>query len=101
VTAAAKSFNRLKRCDLTTWMSARPESMQGFTICLRLGPAAIAEGIRPRVVGSRYYDMMVNNVGSSEIFRAALSGTGCDVACHVMNDDQPRLYRRSACPRAR
>ena len=63
--------------------------------------AAIVKRIRPRVAMSRHYDMMVNNAGASEIFRLALNGIGCDVACHVMNDDQPRLYRRSACSHAR
>jgi L-ascorbate 6-phosphate lactonase len=56
--------------------------------------AAIVKAIRPQAVVPCHYDMMVNNVGSPEMFRAALALAGSDAACFIMNYYRPWLYRR-------
>jgi L-ascorbate metabolism protein UlaG (beta-lactamase superfamily) len=59
-----------------------------------LQAATIVKANRPRVVVPCHYDMMVNNVGSPDMFRVALDFVGSDASCFVMNYYQPWLYRR-------
>ena len=70
----------------------------GFHNLSAMQAAAIVKAVCPRVTVPCHYDMMVNNVGSPEMFRVALDVMGCDVGCHVMNYYEPWLYRRSAWP---
>jgi L-ascorbate 6-phosphate lactonase len=57
--------------------------------------AAIISQIRPRVVVPCHYDMMVNNVGSPEMFRVALDRLGSASTLKVMRYYEPWLYQRS------
>ena len=66
----------------------------GFHNLSPLQAATIVKEIRPRVVVPCHYDMMVNNVGSPDMFRVALDFVGSDASCFVMNYYQPWLYRR-------
>ena len=80
-----------------------PEQVDICAICINGGfhnlssaqAASIVKAIRPRVVTPCHYDMMINNVGSPEMFRVALDLAGCDAAFHQMNYYEPWLYRRT------
>jgi L-ascorbate metabolism protein UlaG (beta-lactamase superfamily) len=83
-----------------------PTDVDICTICINGGfhnlspmqAAAIVKAVRPRVVVPCHYDMMVNNVGSPDMFRAALDLLGSDAAFRVMNYYEPWLYQRSKQP---
>ena len=67
----------------------------GFHNLSAVHAAAIVKAIRPRIAVPCHYDMMVNNVGSPEMFRVAMDVLGCDAVCHVMSYYKPWVYRRS------
>ena len=79
-----------------------PADVDICTICINGGfhnlsptqAAAIVKAIRPRVVVPCHYDMMVDNVGSPDMFRAALNLAGCDASYIVLRYYEPWLYRR-------
>ncbi len=66
----------------------------GFHNLTATHAASIVKAIRPRVVTPCHYDLMINNVGSPEMFRVALDLAGCDAAFHLMKYYEPWLYRR-------
>jgi L-ascorbate 6-phosphate lactonase len=66
----------------------------GFHNLSPMQATTLVKAIRPRVVVSCHYDMMVNNIGSPDMFRVALDVVGSDASCFVMNYYQPWLYRR-------
>jgi L-ascorbate 6-phosphate lactonase len=80
-----------------------PVEVDVCTICINGGfhnlsateSAAIVKAIRPRVVIPCHYDMMVCNVGSPEMFRAALAIAGSDARFVQLNYYEPWLYSRS------
>ena len=79
-----------------------PEEVDICTICINGGfhnlapleAAAIVKAIRPRVVVPCHYDMMVNNVGSPDMFRAALDLVGSEATFSLLPYYQPWLYSR-------
>jgi L-ascorbate 6-phosphate lactonase len=66
----------------------------GFHNLTPLQAAAIVKMVRPRVVVPCHYDMMVNNVGSPEMFRVALHTLDVSSAFHIMPYYLPWIYRR-------
>jgi len=66
----------------------------GFHNLSPMEAAAIVKAIRPRVAVPCHYDMMVNNVGSPDMFRVALDLVGSEATCFVMTYYEPWLYRR-------
>jgi L-ascorbate 6-phosphate lactonase len=66
----------------------------GFHNLSAMQAASIVKAIQPRVVVPSHYDMMVNNVGSPELFKVALDVVECRVPCVVMKYYEPWLYRR-------
>ena len=79
-----------------------PREVDVCAICINggfhnLAPAHAAEivaAIRPRVAIPCHYDMMVNNVGSPEMFRIALAQTGSDTVFHEMRYYEPWIYQQ-------
>jgi L-ascorbate 6-phosphate lactonase len=57
--------------------------------------AAIIQAVSPRVAVPCHYDMMVNNVGSPEMFRAALERLSVPSAFHMLRYYEPWLYTRT------
>lgn len=80
-----------------------PGEVDICTICINggfhnLGPreaAAIVKAVEPRVVIPCHYDMMVNNVGSPDMFRTALHLAGSNALYRRLNYYEPWLYRRN------
>ena len=78
-----------------------PRDIDICTICINGGfhnlaptqAAAIVAAVRPRVVVPCHYDMMVNNVGSPDLFRTALESCGADAEFRLLNYYEPWLYR--------
>jgi len=83
-------------------MALLPMEVDICAICINGGfhnlsatqAAEIVRAIRPRVVMPCHYDMMVNNVGSPEMFRVALELAGSEARFHMMNYYEPWVYRR-------
>jgi L-ascorbate 6-phosphate lactonase len=81
-----------------------PHGVDICTICINGGfrnlaaeqAAAIANVIQPRVVIPCHYDMMVNNVGSPQMFRAALELAGSTAEFVVLPYYEPWIYRNSS-----
>jgi L-ascorbate 6-phosphate lactonase len=79
-----------------------PDGVDICAICINGGfhnlsatqAASIVKAIQPRVAVPCHYDMMVNNVGSPELFKVALDVVECHVPCVVMKYYEPWLYRR-------
>ncbi len=79
-----------------------PRDVDVCTICINGGfhnltpthAAEIVKAVRPRVAIPCHYDMMVNNVGSPEMFRIALEQAGSDAAFHEMRYYEPWIYQR-------
>lgn len=79
-----------------------PSGMDVCTICINGGfhnlmpaqAAAIAHALSPRVVIPCHYDMMVNNVGSPEMFRVALDLQQSKAKFLQLRYYEPWLYRR-------
>jgi L-ascorbate 6-phosphate lactonase len=79
-----------------------PEDVDICAICINggfhnLGPnqaAQIVKALRPRVVVPCHYDLMVNNVGSPELFRVALDQVGSDATFVLLRYYEPWLYQR-------
>ena len=79
-----------------------PEDVDICAICINggfhnLGPlqaARITQALRPRVVVPCHYDLMVNNVGSPELFRVALHQVGSDATFVLLKYYEPWLYQR-------
>jgi L-ascorbate 6-phosphate lactonase len=79
-----------------------PRDVDVCTICINGGfhnltpthAAEIVAAIRPRIAIPCHYDMMVNNVGSPEMFRIALLQTGSEVDFHEMRYYEPWIYQR-------
>jgi L-ascorbate 6-phosphate lactonase len=57
--------------------------------------ALITKAINPRVAIPCHYDMMVNNVGSPNMFRAALEREGVHDRFHMLDYYAPWLYKKS------
>jgi L-ascorbate 6-phosphate lactonase len=57
--------------------------------------AAVITGISPRVAVPCHYDMMVNNIGSPEMFEVALERAGVAASFHLIGYCEPWLYSRS------
>jgi L-ascorbate 6-phosphate lactonase len=80
-----------------------PRDIDVCTICINggfhnLGPsqaAAIVTAVQPRVVIPCHYDMMINNVGSPDMFRTALQLAGSTAGYQRLNYYEPWLYRRN------
>jgi L-ascorbate 6-phosphate lactonase len=80
-----------------------PNGVDVCTICINGGfrnlaagqAAAVVNAIQPRVVIPCHYDMMVNNVGSPQMFRAALELAGSTAEFVVLPYYEPWIYRRS------
>jgi L-ascorbate 6-phosphate lactonase len=80
-----------------------PRDIDVCTICINggfhnLGPsqaAAIVMAVQPRVVIPCHYDMMVNNVGSPDMFRTALHLAGSNALYRRLNYYEPWVYRRN------
>lgn len=78
-----------------------PNGVDVCTICINGGfrnlaagqAAAVVNAIQPRVVIPCHYDMMVNNVGSPEMFRAALDLAGSTAEFVVLPYYEPWIYR--------
>jgi L-ascorbate 6-phosphate lactonase len=78
-----------------------PNGVDVCTICINGGfrnlaagqAAAVVNAIQPRVVIPCHYDMMVNNVGSPEMFRAALELAGSSAEFVVLPYYEPWIYR--------
>ena len=66
----------------------------GFHNLSAMQAASIVKAIAPRVVVPCHYDMMVNNVGSPEMFRVALDVLGSEAKFVVMRYYEPWVYRR-------
>ena len=81
-----------------------PADVDVCAICINggfhnLGPAeaaAIVEQIRPKIVIPCHYDMMVNNVGSPEMFRMALELSGSTARFELLSYYEPWIYRRNS-----
>lgn len=79
-----------------------PEDIDICAICINggfhnLGPtqaAQIVQALRPRVVVPCHYDLMVNNVGSPEMFRVALDQVRSDATFVLLKYYEPWLYQR-------
>jgi L-ascorbate 6-phosphate lactonase len=79
-----------------------PSGMDVCTICINGGfhnlmptqAAAIAHALSPRVVIPCHYDMMVNNVGSPQMFRVALDLLQSKARFLQLRYYEPWLYRR-------
>ncbi len=79
-----------------------PEDVNICAICINggfhnLGPiqaAQIVKALRPRVVVPCHYDLMVNNVGSPQLFRVALDQAGSDATFVLLKYYEPWLYQR-------
>jgi len=80
-----------------------PNNVDVCTICINGGfrnlaaeqAAAVVNAIKPRVVIPCHYDMMVNNVGSPQMFRAALDIAGSTAEFVVLPYYEPWIYRSS------
>jgi L-ascorbate 6-phosphate lactonase len=80
-----------------------PRNVDICTICINGGynnlspeyAARIIEDVHPRIAVPCHYDMMVNNVGSPLMFRAALERTGTDSRFHMLRYYEPWLYERT------
>jgi L-ascorbate 6-phosphate lactonase len=80
-----------------------PTGMDVCAVCINggyhnLGPAqaaALVKAIAPKVVIPCHYDMMVNNVGSPEMFHVALNNLGNEAQFVRLEYYKPWLYRRS------
>lgn len=70
----------------------------GFHNLVPTQAAAIIHALRPRVAVPCHYDLMVNNVGSPEMFHAALQLAGAKSAFHQLRYYEPWLYRRRDFP---
>lgn len=57
--------------------------------------ASVVKVVRPRVVIPCHYDMMVNNVGSPEMFRVALENNGSDAEFTVLKYYEPWVFQKS------
>lgn len=79
-----------------------PENVDICAICINggfhnLGPiqaAQIVKALRPRVVVPCHHDLMVNNIGSPEMFRVALDQAGSDATFVLLKYYEPWLYQR-------
>lgn len=77
-----------------------PRGVDICTICINGGyhnlsaehAAGIIHDISPRIAIPCHYDMMVNNVGSPDMFRAALERTGTPSKFHMLHYYEPWLY---------
>jgi L-ascorbate 6-phosphate lactonase len=90
----------------TAWAEHLPALLPTNTdvcaICINggfnnLGPqhaATIIKELNPHVVVPSHYDMMVNNIGSPEMFRVALELAGSRAVCTTLNYYEPWLYKR-------
>jgi L-ascorbate 6-phosphate lactonase len=84
-----------------------PRNVDICAVCINggyhnLGPeqaAAIIQGVSPRVAVPCHYDMMVNNIGSPEMFRAALERLGVPATFHMLRYYEPWLYTRAEKPK--
>lgn len=57
--------------------------------------AAIVMAVQPRVAIPCHYDMMINNVGSPEMFRAALVRAGSTAQYRMLRYYEPWVYTRA------
>jgi len=80
-----------------------PRDVDICTICINGGyhnlspehAALIIRDINPRVAIPCHYDMMVNNVGSPNMFRAALAREGMEDRFHMLSYYAPWLYTKT------
>lgn len=78
-----------------------PHDIDICTICINGGfrnlaaaqAAAIANAIQPRVVIPCHYDMMINNVGSPQMFRTALELAGSTAQFVLLPYYEPWIYQ--------
>jgi L-ascorbate 6-phosphate lactonase len=89
--------------------SLLPKNIDVLSICINGGfhnlapmqAAEIVKKMQPRVVIPCHYDMMINNVGSPEMFRAALDIVQSTAKFQMLRYYEPWVYRReSADPKA-
>lgn len=81
-----------------------PTGVDLCTICINGGfhnlshdeAALLIRTIQPRVAIPTHYDMMVCNRSDPEMFRAAIQAEGSQTQVHIMNYEDPFLYRRPA-----
>jgi L-ascorbate 6-phosphate lactonase len=81
-----------------------PTNVDVCAICINGGfhnltheqAAAIVKAIAPRVVIPCHYDMMVNNVGSPEMFRVALQRADTKAEFAMLRYYEPWVYRKNA-----
>ncbi len=79
-----------------------PQDVDICAICINGGfhnlapseAAKIVKALQPRVVVPCHYDMMVNNVGSPDLFRVALDHIGSDASFVLLKYYEPWLYQR-------
>lgn len=87
-------------CDLFTWLNRFKVDI--CTICINGGfhnlshmdAARIVRDIDPKIVIPCHYDMMVNNVGSPEMFRSALNVLGCESQYVEFSYYEPWVYKK-------
>jgi L-ascorbate 6-phosphate lactonase len=56
--------------------------------------ALIAKAVDASVAIPCHYDMMINNIGSPEMFKVALERCGAPAKCHMLRYYEPWLYTR-------
>jgi L-ascorbate 6-phosphate lactonase len=86
-----------------------PSNVDVCAICINGGfhnlaaeqAAAIVKCVRPAVVIPCHYDMMINNLGSPDMFHVALKVIGSESRFVVLNYYEPWIYRRAERPRPR
>ena len=81
-----------------------PRNVDICAICINGGyhnlsaehAALIIKDINPRVAIPCHYDMMINNVGSPNMFRAALQRDGVHDRFHMLDYYAPWLYKKNS-----
>jgi L-ascorbate 6-phosphate lactonase len=81
-----------------------PRDVDICTICINGGyhnlspeqAALIIKDVNPRIAIPCHYDMMVNNVGSPNMFRAALEREGVHDRFHMLHYYAPWLYTKAS-----
>jgi L-ascorbate 6-phosphate lactonase len=81
-----------------------PREVDICTICINGGyhnlsaehAVRIIQDIQPRIAVPCHYDMMVNNVGSPYMFRAALERSGTPSRFHMLHYYEPWIYERNS-----
>jgi L-ascorbate 6-phosphate lactonase len=68
----------------------------GFRNLSAQDAAAVVKVVNPRVVIPCHYDMMVNNVGSPDMFRVALENNECGAQLAVLPYYEPWIFQKSA-----